>query len=88
MKYIAQCTSGLQEAAAGLLSKDRALAATVRAQEDGLVVFDATCSRRSLQGVPYLNNVFVVLHEAVVEHDHLDTHKQLESITTPLLSST
>ncbi len=62
MKYIAQCTSGLQEAAAGLLSKDRALAATVRAQEDGLVVFDATCSRRSLQGVPYLNNVFVVLH--------------------------
>ena len=72
MKYIAQCTSGLQEAATGLLSKDQAVAATVRAQEDGLVIFDASCSRQSLQGLPYLNNVFAVLHETVVEHDRWD----------------
>lgn len=62
MKYLASCTSGLQDVVWDNLAR---MLGPVRliAKEDGLLVFEGEASPQQVRNVPYLNNCFVVLGE-------------------------
>ncbi len=61
MRYVAQCTSGLQEVAstelAGLPDAD------IQLIEEGFIVFSTTAGSQQLKALPYLNNCFAVIKE-------------------------
>ena len=61
MRYIAQCTSGLQDVAAKELSD--LPAARIQLIEEGFVVFSTTAGSQQLQALPYLNNCFAIIKD-------------------------
>ena len=77
MKYIAQCTSGLQEVVADQLLREPLLGMAIREVEEGFVIFESDAKPHELGSLQYVNNCFGVISNfkgQVAEIDSLLRH--------------
>jgi 23S rRNA G2445 N2-methylase RlmL len=63
MKYIAQCTSGLQQVVAHQLLKEPLPSVVIHNLEEGLVVFESDAKPHDLVSISYINNSFGVISD-------------------------
>lgn len=63
MKYFANCPAGFQDVAAASLRVDLGGSLRVLLIEDGFLVFECNAPPQRVGELPYLNNVFICLHQ-------------------------